>query len=178
MIAMAKVLSDEDVREAAHYYSGLKPHAGYVTVVETAIVPKTYAGAGGMRFVSPEGGTEPIGSRIVNLPQNAETAELRDPHTGFIDHVPPGSIERGEELAKTGGGRTTPCGICHGPDLKGLADIPPLAGQHATYVYRQLRDLRDGDRKGGQTVLMATVVASLSDEDMIALAAYVASRKP
>ncbi len=178
MINMAKVLSDEDIKEAARYFAALKPRAGYVKVVETTTVPKTFIGPGAMRFVEPNGGSEPLANRIINIPENAELAELRDPRSGFIDHVPPGSLKRGEELATTGGGKTTRCGVCHGPDLKGLADIPPIAGRHATYLYRQLRDMQEGARKGGQTVLMAGVVAQLSDDDMIALSAYLASRAP
>lgn len=44
-------------------------------------------------------------------------------------HVPPGSIKRGELLPTTGGGKTTACIACHRPDLRGLADFPPLAGR-------------------------------------------------
>ena len=43
---------------------------------------------GGMRFALGDGGYEPIGSRIIVLPQNAERAALRDPKSGFIDYVP------------------------------------------------------------------------------------------
>jgi cytochrome c553 len=178
MMNMSKVLSDEDIKEAAKYYSSLKPRSGYEKVVETETVPATYLGQGGMRLVEPGGGSEPIGARIINLPQDPEAAEIGDPRAGFIDHVPPGSIKRGQALATSGGGKTVPCGICHGPDLKGMADIPPIAGRHAVYLYRQLRDIHNGDRKGGNVVLMAQVVATLTDDDMIDLAAYVASRDP
>jgi cytochrome c553 len=178
MINMAKVLSDEEIRDAAKYFSQLKPTRGFVKVVETDTVPKTYIGPGAMRFADPKGGTEPLANRIINIPIDAERAEMRDPRIGFIDHVPVGSIKRGEALATTGGGKTTPCGVCHGPDMRGLADIPPLAGRHATYLYRQIRDMQEGMRKGGQTVLMAAVVAPLTDDDMIALAAYMASLAP
>ena len=50
MIAMAQVLSDDDIKAAAEYFARLKPTAGYNTVKETDTVPKSYVGAGGMRF--------------------------------------------------------------------------------------------------------------------------------
>ena len=53
---------------------------------------KSFVGAGGMRFAAPDGGTEPIGDRIIVLPKDETEAKLRDPHSGFIDYVPTGSI--------------------------------------------------------------------------------------
>ena len=76
MIAMAQVLSDEEVNAAAEYFAKLKPTAGYNKVVETDTVPKSYVGAGGMRFAAADGGTEPIGERIIVLPMDAKEAEL------------------------------------------------------------------------------------------------------
>jgi len=55
-------------------------------------VPKTFVGAGNMRFASKESGMEPIGQRIIELPENAEHAELRDPHSSFMAYVPVGSM--------------------------------------------------------------------------------------
>jgi len=67
----------------------------------------------------PDGGNEPLGRRIVEMPNDVEQFELRDTRSQFTAYVPPGSIAKGEVLAKTGGsGTTVPCGICHGPDLK------------------------------------------------------------
>src|SRR5580700_11254400 len=65
MIAMAQVFSVDDVNAAAQYYAGLKPTAGYNKLVETATVAKSFVGAGGMRLTVPDGGTEPIGERII-----------------------------------------------------------------------------------------------------------------
>ena len=74
-------------------------------------MPKTRI-AGGM-FLQLEGGeTEPIGDRIIEVPEDAERTEtLRDPRSGFIAYVPVGSIKKGEALVTTGGGKTTraPC---------------------------------------------------------------------
>ena len=43
--------------------------------------------------------------------------------------MPPGSLKKGEELVTKGGaGKTIACNICHGEGLKGLGDVPRLAG--------------------------------------------------
>jgi len=82
-------------------------------VIETETVPKTFVGAGGMRFVAPGDEQEPIGNRIIVLPQEETRAKSRDPHSGFVDYVPSGSTARAESLVTTGdGGKTIPCGIC------------------------------------------------------------------
>ena len=45
--------------------------------------------------------------------------------SGFVAYVPVGSIKKGEVLVTAGGGgKTTPCAICHGADLKGLGPVP------------------------------------------------------
>jgi cytochrome c553 len=79
----------------------------------------------------------------------------------------------------TGGdGRTLECLTCHGPDLKGLGDTPRLAGISPTYVVRQLNDFRTGDRSGTLGALMLLTVANLTDEDIVAITAYLASLDP
>jgi cytochrome c553 len=178
MIQIAKGISDEDTKAAAEYFASIKYPVWY-KVVETDTVPKSYLGNGAMRFPEEHGGTEPIGDRIIELPQNDLSAESRDPRTGFVAHVPVGSIKKGEELVTTGGGgKTLPCTICHGPELKGLGDVPPITGRSPMYVYRQLNDIKIGSRSGAMTPLMKAVVDKLSDGDMIAIAAYLTSKGP
>ena len=46
-----------------------------------------------------DGGFDPVGDRIVVLPQNPERAVLRDPKSGFADFVAKGSIAKGAALA-------------------------------------------------------------------------------
>jgi cytochrome c553 len=178
MIAMAKVLSDAEVKAAAEYFAALKPTAGYNKTKEAEKVPATYVGPGGMRFILSDGGLEPIGSRIIVLPDNAERAELRDPKTGFTDFVPQGSITKGAELMAGGNGKTTACTICHGQTLKGLGEVPGITGRPATYIFRQLNDMKTGNRSGPWVELMKPVVAKLTQDDMIALAAFLGSLDP
>ena len=98
---------------------------------------------------------------------------------GFVAHVPTGSIKKGETLVTSGaGGKTIICAICHGAELKGLGDVPPIAGRSPMYVYRQLNDIKIGTRSGAMTPLMKAVVDKLTDDDMISIAAYLVSRTP
>jgi cytochrome c553 len=179
MVAIAKDLTPDDARAAADYFANRKVTTGYQKVVEQAEVPKSEVGEGAMRFVAKEGGTEPIGNRIIVVPQDEPGARARNPRTGFVSYVPPGSIAKGEALATTGGGgKTVPCAICHGEGLKGLGEVPSLAGRDAIYLTRQLTDIKSGNRTGAWITLMQQVVAKLDESDIIALAAYAASRQP
>src|SRR2546423_832120 len=181
MVAISRGMSEQDMKEAADYFSKIKPLKGYVTVKEADTVPKTFVGEGAMRFVSTgaAAGTEPIGQRIITVPQNLEGAHARNPKTGFIHYVPPGPIKKGEGLATTGGGgKTVACAVCHGPGLPGLGPVPPIANRHPLYVVRQLNDMQNGARTGNSMALMKQVVAKLPLDDMISLAAYLGSLEP
>ncbi|MBV8731240.1 MAG: c-type cytochrome [Acidobacteriia bacterium] len=135
-----------------------------------------------------EAGTESIGQRIIEMPEDLERTELRDSNSGFVAYVPMGSIKKGEELVSTGGakvvngkivaGKTIQCGICHGADLKGLGAVPPIAGRSPSYTVRQLYDMQHGNRIGSGAALMKAVVANLTEEDMVAIVAYTSSRTP
>jgi cytochrome c553 len=127
-----------------------------------------------MRFADPAGGTEPIGKRIITVPQDADRARHRDPNSDFIAYVPPGSVARGKALAQ-GGSRTIACSICHGDTLQGLGNVPRIAGLHPIYIARQLMYFKEGARNGPDAALMKKTVAQLTDEDIINLSAYVAS---
>jgi len=177
MIAIAKGMTDDEIKAAADYFAAMK-WTPWIKVVETATVPKTRL-AGGM-FLSLEGDEkEPLGQRIIETPVNSEGTELlRDARSGFIAYVPVGSVEKGEALVTRGAGKTVQCGVCHGADLKGLGPVPGLAGRSPSYIVRQMYDMQQGARKGLWTDLMTPVVAKLSDDDMLAIAAYTASRVP
>jgi len=177
MFNFAKAMTDEEIKDAAGYFSSIKP-GKWTRVVESATVPKTYF-AGGRRMPHPQGGTEPIGNRIVEVPEDHERVELRDPHSGFVAYVPPGSIAKGQLLVATGGdGRTVACTICHGPTLHGLGDVPAIAGQAPGTVARQMYFIANGDRNGAWAQLMKQVVAKLTSEDVINISAYVGSLDP
>lgn len=177
MISSAKGATDEEVSAAAEYFASLTPRP-WIRVVETDTVPKTHV-SGWMLVEDVPAATESIGRRIVEVPEDLERTERRDSRSGFVAYVPAGSIARGETLVKEGGpARTHPCGVCHGADLRGLGPIPALAGRSPSYLVRQLHDMRRGLRQGSWAQLMKPVVAPLTDDDIIAIAAYAASLAP
>jgi cytochrome c553 len=178
MNGIAKELSDEEVRQASAWFAALKPGV-WTKVTEAGTVPKTFAGQGRMRFLQAGGDTEPIGNRIITVPQDQGRARNRDPHSGFIAYVPAGSIARGRALVETGAsGKSIACSICHGDSLKGLGNVPRLAGLHPIYIARQLYLFKDGTRNGVDAQLMKKPVAQLNDDDIVALAAYLGSLAP
>ena len=165
------------MRGAGAYYAALTPRR-QVKVVEPDTVPARCIAR--LFFVKrPQGGTEPLGRRIIEVPDDVEQFELRDSHALFTAWVPPGSLARGQALVSTGGnGTTVACAACHGADLRGTGPIPGIAGRSPSYLVRQLYDFKHGARAGGGSALMQPTVANLSLDDMIALAAYVASLQP
>jgi cytochrome c553 len=177
MTAIAKAATDAEAQAAAAYFSSLKPKPN-IKVIETDTVPATQIARVFYMLVK-DGGTEPIGERIVEVPADAAQFEHRDSRSQFIAYVPTGSIAKGEVLATTGGsGTTTPCITCHGLGLKGVDSTPGIAGRSPSYLVRQLYDFQQHSRQGSAAALMAPVVEKLSPGDMIALAAYISSLKP
>lgn len=178
MTTIAKAMTEEEINQVAVYFSSMK-FTPWVTVKETDTVPKTRIAAG-LFLNLDDGTTEPLGNRIIEVPVKTESTEtLRDPHSGFIAYAPKGSIKKGEALVTSGGaGKTIRCALCHGADLNGLGPVPGIAGRSPSYLVRQMFDMQQGNRKGLWTDLMKGVVAKLTDDDMLTIAAYVASQKP
>jgi len=160
---IARATSDEEVRLAAEYFAAIKP-IPFVKVIETATPPKTYvATAGRHRVVVPDGGTEPIGRRIIQIPEDVFRTTIRDPHSPFLAYVPPGSIARGAALVKTGGsGKTISCAICHGDSLTGLGEVPRIAGLQPVYIARQLITIQNGSSAGTAVALMKKATSSVT----------------
>ena len=176
MIELAKAMSDEEMRISAEYFARI-PWTPWIRVVETDLVPKTRI-VGNLFLPVAEEKTEPIAGQIIELPENVEQAELlRNPRSGFIAYVPPGSVESGRDLVTTGGmrivgntivqGKTTPCVTCHGLDLMGVADVPPIAGRSPSYIVRQMWDIQQGTRNGAAVQLMKQAIANLNGDDLV-----------
>jgi cytochrome c553 len=176
MIKLAKAITEEELKEAAAYFSSIKPRANIV-VVETETVPKTQVRD---LFLAPLEGSsdkEPMGQRIIEIPENVEHFVSRDTRVRFIAHVPPGSIQKGRQLAMSGH-PSVQCTACHGADLRGKDVVPTIAGRSPTYLFRQLYDFKSGARKGANSGTMKPAVEKLTVTDMIALVAYSASLAP
>ena len=175
------------MRVSAEYFAAVK-WTPWIRVVETDLVPKTRI-VGNLFLPTASEKTEPIAGRIIEVPEDVEQAELlRNPRSGFVAYVPPGSTEKGRDLVTTGGmrivgneivqGKTTPCVTCHGLDLMGVADVPPIAGRSPSYIARQLWDIQQGTRNGASVQLMKQAIANLDGQDLVNIAAYVSSRMP
>lgn len=63
------------------------------------------------------------------------------------------------------------CGICHTADFGGQNQIPRLAGQREEYLDSEMRAYRDGKRKGGDTIMAASLYG-VADADIRALAHF------
>jgi cytochrome c553 len=185
MIELARALSEEELNTAAEYF-GSMAWTRWIRVVETDRVPATRI-VNNLFLAMGQSRTEPIAGRIIELPEDEEQAELyRNPRSGFLAYVPLGSVRKGRDLVMTGGmrivgdrivqGKTAACTACHGLDLMGVADVPPIAGRSPSYLVRQMWDIQQGTRNGPQVQLMKLVVANLTADDLVSIAAYVASR--
>jgi len=174
---IAKAMTESEIEDAAQYFAAIKVPK-YIRVVESAIVPTTRI-QGEIYFATDDGKTEPIGMRIMEIPEDAAETQMRSPHSGFVAYAPVGSVKRGEALANTGNaGRTIACWTCHGQGLKGLGPIPNLAGRSPSYLARQIYDIKIGTRHGPLSALMLPVVANLTDREVVDVIAYVSSLTP
>jgi cytochrome c553 len=71
------------------------------------------------------------------------------------------------------------CAACHNPDgNSAVAANPKLAGQHADYLYKQLKNFKaDGGKPAERnSPVMGGMVAAISDQDMKNVAAWYASQ--
>lgn len=174
MMRIAKALTPQEMAAAAEYFSGLVPRST-IHVVESSEVPRSHvagwhlqADAGGVR--------EPIGHRIIEIPDVPEDFESRDTHAMFTAYVPPGSLARGKLLASSGGNSMPiACSVCHGLRLQGLGTAPPIAGASPSYLMRQLYEIQSGIRAGANVAPMKVAIAALSADDLLAVAAWAAS---
>src|SRR5262245_53062363 len=178
MVLAAKAISEKDLKEAAEYYAAIGPdRQKWIKTVVGNEVPKGPApfGGGGFRYHDKEGGTEPLPpGMIVEVAENDDLVRARDQiDGGFVQHVHAEDLALGEKVAAAGA-----CATCHGADYKGAGDVPRLAGQHSLYLIRQLKDMQTGARKDKNVAVMKPIVAKLSDQEMVAVAAYLASKSP
>jgi cytochrome c553 len=177
MEKLSALVTEEEVATAAAYFSRLHLRGPRATVVETGRIPKIRTRAW-LHTTTDAAGDEPLGLRLIEVPRDFALHELRDPGAGYVAYVPLGSVERGRRLATEGNGSAPPCTSCHGPELRGLGLVPPIAGRSPTYLLRQLVAFRTGARASAAGLPMRQVVAHLEMTDMIAIAAYTGSLAP
>ncbi|TMB10875.1 MAG: cytochrome c4 [Deltaproteobacteria bacterium] len=66
------------------------------------------------------------------------------------------------------------CTMCHLGEFSGQNEVPRVAGQHPAYVIKQLKEFKNGTRTNDAGT-MSSVAKTLSDEDIVNLAHYLAS---
>ena len=75
------------------------------------------------------------------------------------------------DIAKSALDKTALCVACHGPEGNSAnLEWPNIAGQHAAYLKKQLQDYKLAKTRNAP--IMAAIVASLNDEDILALANF------
>ncbi|MDP5032693.1 MAG: cytochrome c4 [Paraglaciecola sp.] len=84
--------------------------------------------------------------------------------------------------AEEGKNKSVACGACHGADGNSMIDMnPKLAGQHADYLVKQLKEFKlasqTGGKEGRNNAVMNGMAAALSEQDMYDIAAYFSSQK-
>ena len=72
---------------------------------------------------------------------------------------------------------TPACQACHGPTGAGVAasGYPQIGGQYPEYTLAQLKAFRDGTRTNDDKALMRSIVKEMSDEQLAAVANYIAT---
>jgi cytochrome c553 len=91
-------------------------------------------------------------------------------------------LEMGQTLYRQGNKETgiPACAACHGPagDGNPAAAWPRIGGQHAKYVEDQLKAYREGNRANDPNGMMRDVAKKMTDEEITAIAHYVAGLYP
>jgi cytochrome c553 len=91
----------------------------------------------------------------------------------FLTAMMPSPVSAADMAA--GEQKAEACASCHGPKGSGNAQAPALAAQQPTYLANQLKAFKNGDRIN---LMMQSMTANLSNEDINNLAAYFSSQKP
>jgi len=177
MQQIADSVTDAELEVVANYFSHVRARRAS-KVVEADSVPKTIP-LNGLSTLAPGSEREALAGRLIEYPLELRRHELHDPMAEYVAYVPRGSLARGRALAagdpKHG---VKGCESCHGSSLRGVGQVPPLAGRSPSYLLRQLVAFHTGARATAASVPMNEVAARLSLEDMVAAAAYAGSRKP
>ncbi len=84
-------------------------------------------------------------------------------------------VERGRALYEQGNAAVPACVGCHLPNGVGAPSYPRLAGQRQAYVVQQLLNFKQGARTNDRARVMRNIAANLSEEEMTAIAEYLAS---
>lgn len=93
------------------------------------------------------------------------------PRRNEVEQGDPALIERGQQVADD-----ALCAMCHLGGFSGQNEVPRVNGQHYSYILAQLLAFKTGTRTN-DAGNMAAVVKTLPDEDLKALASYIANTR-
>jgi cytochrome c553 len=142
-------------------------HAGY-----TAKQLKEYHGGDRENAVM-SGMAQPLSEQdILDLASYFETQTIVGGAAEEEQVVKGEQLYRGGDLSRG----IAACSACHGPAGRGnpAAGFPSLAGQHAQYTEGQLMAFRSLQRHNDAGQMMRNIAGRLSDQDMKAVASYIA----
>lgn len=109
-----------------------------------------------------------IGGMIMTLSKKMGAALLT---TALLTATGSALAADGAELYTSKG-----CNACHGADAKSpiMPAYPKIAGQGKEYLVQQMMDIKSGARNNGQTAAMKGIIAGVSDDEIKAIAGYLA----
>ena len=96
------------------------------------------------------------------------SAQVLKPEPGKRDEA---LYERGQLLSKQ-----ALCGTCHLPDYVGREQMPRLAGQREDYLLHNMRQFRNNQATGRDTIMAASLYG-MNDDDLRAIAQYLSQLK-
>lgn len=103
----------------------------------------------------------------------AAATQAADKPAAADSAAPKVDVAKGQQIA------AQICAACHNPDGNStVAANPKLAGQHAAYLYKQLKNFKAEGGKPAErnNPIMSGMVAALTDQDMLNVAAFYASQ--
>lgn len=92
---------------------------------------------------------------------------------GSAHAAPQTDLAKGKEIAEK------ICAACHAADgNSGIDMYPKLSAQHASFIFRETKAIKEGKRTTGASAAMAPMVQNLSDDDIRHVAAYFTKQIP
>jgi cytochrome c553 len=118
--------------------------------------------------------TEPMNEMAKGLTDDelrkaGEIISKLPPPVPVADNPDPARMERARAISTQ-----NRCNFCHQSNYQGHDNVPRLAGQREDYLLKALHDYKSGVRSGGGQAAMADVAYPLSEEEIEALAHYLA----
>ena len=110
----------------------------------------------------------------LQVDQLAEYFSSQPPMKGKVNSS--ANLKKGESIFNNGlpAQGVLACSSCHGPQALGVGEIPRLAGQHSSYLYKQIMVFKyTDDRPRGQ--VMKQIIHNINNEQALSVAGYLSS---